>query len=206
MKKPMEGFKILFLSILFSLLLSNLGLATAQDTITPTLSIRDGDTIVSAGGSFELGFFSPGNSKRRYLGIWYKNISTTTRTVVWVANREAPLTDTSGVLTITHPGILVLRNATNGIIWSSNTTRTMESPVGQLLDSGNLVVKDGNNVNPVSFVWQSFDYPCDTLLPGMKIGRNLVTGLDWFLSSWKSTDDPAPGEFTLRFKHMDFRS
>uniref|UniRef100_A0A2N9I3I6 Apple domain-containing protein n=1 Tax=Fagus sylvatica TaxID=28930 RepID=A0A2N9I3I6_FAGSY len=74
----------------------------------------------------------------------------------------------------------------------------MESPVGQLLDSGNLVVKDGNNVNPVSFVWQSFDYPCDTLLPGMKIGRNLVTGFDWFLSSWKSTDDPAPGEFTLR--------
>uniref|UniRef100_A0A2N9FD60 Bulb-type lectin domain-containing protein n=1 Tax=Fagus sylvatica TaxID=28930 RepID=A0A2N9FD60_FAGSY len=206
MKKPMEGFKILFLSILFSLLLSNLGLATAQDTITPTLSIRDGDTIVSAGGSFELGFFSPGNSKRRYLGIWYKNISTTTRTVVWVANREAPLTDTSGVLTITLPGILVLRNATNGIIWSSNTTRTMESPVGQLLDSGNLVVKDGNNVNPVSFVWQSFDYPCDTLLPGMKIGRNLVTGFDWFLSSWKSTDDPAPGEFTLRLNTlMDFR-
>uniref|UniRef100_A0A2N9FDR8 non-specific serine/threonine protein kinase n=2 Tax=Fagus sylvatica TaxID=28930 RepID=A0A2N9FDR8_FAGSY len=74
----------------------------------------------------------------------------------------------------------------------------MESPVGQLLDSGNLVVKDGNNVNLVSFVWQSFDYPCDTLLPGMKIGRNLVTGFDWFLSSWKSTDDPAPGEFTLR--------
>ena len=43
------------------------------------------------------------------------------------------------------PGILVLRNATNGIIWSSNTTRILESPVGQLLGSGNLVVKDGNN-------------------------------------------------------------
>ena len=194
----MEGFKILFLSILFSLLLFNLGLTTAKDTITPTLSIRDGDTIVSAGGSFEMGFFSPGNSKRQYLGIWYKNISTTRKTVVWVANREAPLTDTSGVLTITHPGILVLRNATNGIIWSSNTTRTLESPVGQLLDSGNLVVKDGNNENLDSSVWQSFDYPCDTILPGMKIGRNLVTGFDWFLSSWQSTDDPAPGEFTLR--------
>ena len=32
----------------------------------------------------------------------------------------------------------------------------------------------------------------------MKVGRNLVTGLDWFLSPWKSTEDPAPGEFTLR--------
>jgi hypothetical protein len=66
------------------------------------------------------------------------------------------------------------------------------------LDSGNLVVKDGNNENPDSFVWQSFDYPCDTLLAGMKIGRNLVTGFDRFLSSWKSTDDPATGEFAVR--------
>ena len=178
----------------------------ALDTITPTLSIRDGEseTIVSAGGSYELGFFSPGNSKSRYLGIWYKKISTTTRTIVWVANRVVPLTDTSGVLTIAHPGILVLINGTNGIVWSSNTTRTTNSPVGQLLESGNLVVKDGNNENSDSFVWQSFDYPCDTLLPGMKFGRNLITGLDRFLSSWKNTDDPSPGQFTLRLSFHGF--
>ncbi|KAL4619349.1 hypothetical protein ACB092_06G072800 [Castanea dentata] len=178
----MEGFKIIFL---FSLLLSLLGVPTALDTITPTLSIRDGEseTIVSAGGSYELGFFSPGNSK--------------SRTIVWVANREVPLTDTSGVLTITHPGILVLINGTSGIVWSSNTTRTRNSPAGQLLESGNLVVKDGNNENSDSFVWQSFDYRCDTLLPGMKFGRNLITGLDRFLSSWKNTDDPSPVIYRL---------
>ncbi|KAM3696580.1 hypothetical protein ACB098_06G050900 [Castanea mollissima] len=199
----MEGFKIIFL---FSLLLSLLGVPTALDTITPTLSISDGEseTIVSAGGSYELGFFSPGNSNSRYLGIWYKKISTTSRTIVWVANREVPLTDTSGVLTITHPGILVLINGTSGIVWLSNTTRTRNSPAGQLLESGNLVVKDGNNENSDSFVWQSFDYPCDTLLPGMKFGRNLITGLDRFLSSWKNTDDPSPGEFTLRLSFHGF--
>lgn len=199
----MEGFKIIFL---FSLLLYLLGVPTALYTITPTLSIRDGEseTIVSAGGSYELGFFSPGNSKNRYLGIWYKKMSTTSRTIVWVANREVPLTDTSGVLTITHPGILVLINGTSGIVWSSNTTRTTNSPVGQLLESGNLVVKDGNNENSDSFVWQSFDYPCDTLLPGMKFGRNLITGLDRFLSSWQNTDDPSPGEFTLRLSFHGF--
>ncbi|RVW12951.1 Receptor-like serine/threonine-protein kinase SD1-7 [Vitis vinifera] len=27
--------------------------------------------------------------------------------------------------------------------------------------------------------------------PGMKFGRNTVTGLDWYLLSWKSTDDPS---------------
>ncbi|KAK4355309.1 hypothetical protein RND71_024280 [Anisodus tanguticus] len=29
----------------------------------------------------------------------------------------------------------------------------------------------------------------------MKIGKNLVTGMDWNVTSWKSTDDPTPGEY-----------
>jgi hypothetical protein len=66
------------------------------------------------------------------------------------------------------------------------------------LESGNLVVEDGNDDGPDKYLWQSFDYPCDTLLPGMKLGRNLASGFDWFLSSWKSTDDPAHGDFTFR--------
>ncbi|MED6182515.1 hypothetical protein PIB30_029133 [Stylosanthes scabra] len=43
----------------------------------------------------------------------------------------------------------------------------------------------------------SFDYPCDTYIPGMKIGKNLVTGFETFTTSWKSGDDPAPGKYTL---------
>jgi hypothetical protein len=86
-----------------------------QDTITPTQSIRDGgSTLDSAGGSFQLGFFSPGNSKSRYVGIWYTISSE--ETVVWVANREAPLSDHSGVLKVTHGGVLVLLNRTNGTV------------------------------------------------------------------------------------------
>ncbi|GKD97038.1 G-type lectin S-receptor-like serine/threonine-protein kinase [Tanacetum coccineum] len=30
----------------------------------------------------------------------------------------------------------------------------------------------------------------------MMFGRNLLTGKEWYLSSWKSSQDPAPGEFT----------
>ncbi|KAI9185071.1 hypothetical protein LWI28_003876 [Acer negundo] len=44
----------------------------------------------------------------------------------------------------------------------------------------------------------SFDYPGDTFLPGMKIGRNLVNGMERFLSSWKSIDDLAAGDFTFQ--------
>ncbi|GLT56883.1 hypothetical protein SLA2020_298970 [Shorea laevis] len=32
----------------------------------------------------------------------------------------------------------------------------------------------------------------------MKVGKNLKTGFDRYLSSWKSTDDPAPGLYSVR--------
>ncbi|KAA8523787.1 hypothetical protein F0562_010209 [Nyssa sinensis] len=190
-RTPMESLLFFWFS-----LLSILTISCAVDTITTTQFIRDGDTIVSSSGSFELGFFSPGSgsSKNRYLGIWYKKIST--GTVVWVANRDIPLTDTSGVFKVTHQGILILHNTTNTIIWSSNMSRTAQEPVAQLLESGNLVVKEANDASPDNFLWQSFDYPCDTFLPGMKLGKNLETDQDWNLSSWISSDDPAPGDFT----------
>ncbi|XP_059441315.1 G-type lectin S-receptor-like serine/threonine-protein kinase At4g27290 isoform X2 [Corylus avellana] len=182
----------------YSVFFSLLRISITQDSIsiTPSQSIRDGGTtLVSAGRSFQLGFFSPGNSNSRYVGIWY---TVSPDTVVWVANREAPLSDHSGVLKLADDGVLVLLNSTNGTVWSSNTSTTLQNPLAQLLDTGNLVVKDGNDDKPENFLWQSFDYPCDTHLPEMKLGWNLVTGLDRFISSWKSTDDPAPGEYSVR--------
>ncbi|THG06946.1 hypothetical protein TEA_000683 [Camellia sinensis var. sinensis] len=90
----MKGLKTPFL---FSSLFSILIVSNAVDTIAKTHSITGRNTIVSSGGSFEMGFFSLGNSQNTYLGIWYKKISP--KTVVWVANREIPLGDSSGVLT-----------------------------------------------------------------------------------------------------------
>ncbi|KAK2975345.1 LOW QUALITY PROTEIN: hypothetical protein RJ640_009699 [Escallonia rubra] len=144
-----------------------------------------------------MGFFSPGNSKNRYMGIWYKE-TLPVRTVVWVANRESPLTDISGELKlISDPGILVLAYGSGNIIWATNTSRPARSPalVAQLSDTGNLVLKD-TRTDDGNFLWQSFDYPSDTLLPGMKLGKNFETGLERYLSSWKSNDDPSPGDFT----------
>ncbi|KAK2984763.1 hypothetical protein RJ640_004588 [Escallonia rubra] len=190
-----EGFAILFFSssLVFIQIISN-----AEDTITATQLIKDGDTIVSAGGSFEMGFFSPGSSTNRYVGIWYKKISV--RTVVWVANRNIPMTNASGILKINNLGNLVLVNAMNEVVWSSNTSRTARNPIAQLLESGNLVVRNSDDDKPENFLWQSFDYPTDTQLPGMKLGKDFVTGLERYLSSWKSNDDPAPGDYTY---HLD---
>ncbi|MFS7985323.1 putative non-specific serine/threonine protein kinase [Helianthus anomalus] len=38
----------------------------------------------------------------------------------------------------------------------------------------------------------------DTLLPGMKLGRNFVTGIERHFTSWKSFNDPVSGEFSYR--------
>ncbi|KAK9936196.1 hypothetical protein M0R45_013049 [Rubus argutus] len=40
----------------------------ASDAITPNQPIRDGDVLVSTQKKFALGFFSPGNSSKRYVG------------------------------------------------------------------------------------------------------------------------------------------
>ncbi|XP_024160241.1 G-type lectin S-receptor-like serine/threonine-protein kinase At4g27290 isoform X1 [Rosa chinensis] len=194
--------RIMFLHLFscFVLLMITAMVSIADDTYTSTFqSLRDGQTHVSTGGTFELGFFTPeGASNKRYVGIWYKNIPV--NTVVWVANRDTPLTDSSGVLKITSPGILVLVDH-NKTVWSSNTSSPAQNPVAQLLDSGNLVVIDkSDNVDPSaeSFLWQSFDYPGNTLLPGMKLGRNTITGFKWFMSSWKSPQDPSQGNYTFQ--------
>ncbi|XP_031119295.1 G-type lectin S-receptor-like serine/threonine-protein kinase At4g27290 [Ipomoea triloba] len=185
---PFFFFLLLFISSLF------LKISGETDTITSTQSIRDGDTIVSSDGTFELGFFTPANSQNRYVGIWYK---VTDKTPVWVANREAPLKNKSGVLRFKPAGVLSLLDDSNQTIWSTNSSgQSPKNPVAQLLKTGNLVVREADDETPENFIWQSFDYPSNTLLAGMKLGKNLVTGLEMFLSSWKTPDDPSPGEYT----------
>lgn len=185
----------LFLYCSICVACSFLNISAINDGITASQSLRDGETLVSKGGSFELGFFSPGRPEARYLGIWYKNIPV--RTVVWVANRRNPINDSSGLLTMNSMGSLVLSNGSNGVIWSTNSTRIAQDPFVQLLDSGNLVLRDMKDDNADNYLWQSFDYPCDTLLPGMKMGWDLRTHLDRRITSWKSYDDPSPGELSL---------
>ncbi|XP_021976985.1 G-type lectin S-receptor-like serine/threonine-protein kinase At4g27290 [Helianthus annuus] len=185
------GYMILLFSCVLFLLLSS---CATLNTISTNQVIKDGDTIVSDDNMFELGFFSPGRSKNRYVGIWYKKIST--GTVVWVANRETPITDKSGMLELSRHGNLLIRSGDNTVIWSSNSAiSTMPVVVVvQLLDTGNLVVWDRSTKNEC-VIWQSFDHPGNTFLPGMKFGKDLATGRERVMIPWKSVDDPSPGEY-----------
>ncbi|KAK4361013.1 hypothetical protein RND71_019965 [Anisodus tanguticus] len=189
-----QAWKILLITLLSYCIIQSY-YCNASDTILQSQKLLVGETLTSASQVFELGFFIPVNSDKRYLGIWFKNIPPLK--VVWVANRESPLkvSDSAASVSISKNGNLVLADGTQNVIWSSNVSVPTNITVEVvLLDSGNLVLKD--NVSGQSF-FESFDYPCDTFLPGMKVGFNRKTGERWLLSSWHKENDPSPGNFSI---------
>lgn len=186
-----------FLKTLLQILL--LHYSTTLDTITVNQSIRDGDVLVSNGDTFVLGFFSPGKSNHRYIGIWFKFSE---ETIVWVANRDSPINDTSGVLFIDAQGNLALhRNTTQNdvALWSTNiSVSTPSNAIAQLMESGNLVLLDQRDNKRV--LWQSSDHPTNLLLPDVKVGLDFRAGLNHSITSWISEDDPGTGTVTLRME------
>ncbi|KAL2343928.1 hypothetical protein Fmac_005213 [Flemingia macrophylla] len=175
-------------------------LSISSDTLTPSQSLPTNQTLLSPNAIFELGIFSFTNTTW-YLGIWYH----TDRTIVWVANRDTPLRNNMGFLKITHTGsLLIVDDQSEKPIWSTNETNAKD-PILQLLDSGNLVLKEASeeSVNdPTKFLWQSFDWPTDTLLPGMKLGWNLDTGVETHITSWSATnEDPSSGDFSFKLEY-----
>ncbi|KAB2032819.1 hypothetical protein ES319_D05G403900v1 [Gossypium barbadense] len=146
--------------------------------------------LTSSANTFELGFFSLG-STNIYLVIRMKNVPT--KDIVWVANRDLPFTGSSMILSINGDGHLVIVN-------DRTTYRVSDDPSSSqnvsatLLDSGNLVLRNGN----LDILWQSFDYPSNMFLPGMKLGYNKKTGKVWSLTSWLDEEDPNKGMFELK--------
>lgn len=186
-----------FYMLLLRLCLMLLQLVAA---ITATELIKDPETIVSGNENFKLGFFSPSNSKSRYLGIWYNNVSA--MDFVWVANRDNPLNDSSGILRLSEDGNLQVLNGKKDIIWSSNVSQAMPntSRTAQLLDTGNLHLLEFNEEMTSgtngTVIWQTFDHPTDSILPSMKL-KMTNSNMRKALQSWKSPSDPSYGRFSL---------
>ncbi|KAL9818314.1 putative receptor-like serine/threonine-protein kinase SD1-8 RLK-Pelle-DLSV family [Arabidopsis thaliana] len=192
-------FFFFFLLILFPAYSISANTLSASESLT----ISSNNTIVSPGNVFELGFFKPGLDSRWYLGIWYKAISK--RTYVWVANRDTPLSSSIGTLKISDSNLVVL-DQSDTPVWSTNLTGgDVRSPlVAELLDNGNFVLRDSKNSAPDGVLWQSFDFPTDTLLPEMKLGWDAKTGFNRFIRSWKSPDDPSSGDFSFKLETEGF--
>ncbi|XP_020690448.1 receptor-like serine/threonine-protein kinase SD1-8 isoform X3 [Dendrobium catenatum] len=183
--------------LLILLLSSTLILHSAPtDTITPSQTLAAEQTIISTGGTFELGFFNATTPSSSFLGIWYHKIPI--RKMVWVANRKSPITAQNATFSLTSDGNILITagDVNNGgirTVWSTNTSG-VKIPSLKLLDSGNLVLTDGGSN---AIIWASFDYPSDTLLPNMELGLDLKRHLEKQLMSWKSPNDPSPGLYTF---------
>ncbi|TVU10348.1 hypothetical protein EJB05_43872, partial [Eragrostis curvula] len=155
------------------LLLLLLPLCAADDRLVPGKPLTPGATIVSDGGSFAFGFFSPNNSTpdKLYLGIWYNNLPqiTVLRQPLLVAFRPPLATPAStpasaaASFPFRPPHVTrlpwAIHSRSNGP--EGLSPRGTSSPTGlaaALLNTGNLVVRSPNG----TALWQSFDLPCDT--------------------------------------------
>ncbi|WJZ91106.1 hypothetical protein VitviT2T_010209 [Vitis vinifera] len=166
------------------------------DTIKPGEELQFSEKLlVSAKGTFTLGFFSLESGS--YLGIWFTIDAQKEK--VWVANRDKPISGTDANLTLDADGkLMIMHSGGDPIVLNSN--QAARNSTATLLDSGNFVLEEFNSDRSVKEkLWESFDNPTDTLLPGMKLGINLKTGQNWSLASWINEQVPAPGTFTLEW-------
>uniref|UniRef100_A0A0D9X056 Receptor-like serine/threonine-protein kinase n=1 Tax=Leersia perrieri TaxID=77586 RepID=A0A0D9X056_9ORYZ len=166
------------------------------------------DTLVSANGAFKVGFFTPagGDQGKVYLGVMYAQAKE--QTVMWVANRDAPVSAASSYsANVSASGELLVKEG-DRVAWRSTSVTTSSGGNHTLTvtNEGNLRITD----DATGFVsWQSFDHPADTFVPGMEIGlrqhnSNNNNGLSasssfdrTLYTSWRSDGDPATGDFTM---------
>lgn len=178
--------------------LSVISLSLETDTISSNLVIKDPDSIVSSKKVFKLGFYTPENTRNRYLGVFY---TVSEKTVVWIANRDAPLHDSSSTVTISKDdGNLVLINGRNQTVWSTNLTMSSTNTTLQIQDTGNLLLRDGATG---ATLWESFSQPSQVFLPTMKIIDNTKTGKKVQVSSWKNAWDPEVGRFSAGLEALN---
>ena len=178
---------------LLCLLLFYLGPSSSQ---LPTTLVQGQELVFltelySASGKFKIGFIDltggPG-----YIGIWYNDNRFRENNTLWVANRDNPVFNARS-LTIDDNGDLKIRyNGDRSFVLYSGHEASNVSAV--LLNTGNFVLSE---ISSGRQLWQSFDYPSHVLLPGMKLGVDRKTGQRWNLTSWRSQEVPASGNFTF---------
>ncbi|KAI9153971.1 hypothetical protein LWI28_019206 [Acer negundo] len=130
------------------------------------LSVEDSSHVLtSPDKTFTFGFYSVGDENTYWFSVWFTNSSD--KTVVWMANRGRPVNGQGSKVSLHRNGAMVLTDVDGTVIWMTNTTST-RADRAELLDSGNLVLKDME----VKILWQSFDFPTDTLLPSQYLTKN----------------------------------
>ncbi|KAL9839814.1 putative non-specific serine/threonine protein kinase [Arabidopsis thaliana] len=122
---------------------------------------------------------------------------------------------------------LVLDDQAGIRVWGTNFMGVVGSSlVKELLDDGNFVIKNTWDNDTAGFLWQSFDFLTDTLLPGMALGWkfhrginryllpfpdgyllpkmalgwNFHWGVNQYLVAWETPDNPSKSSYTLNLE------
>ncbi|XP_027343001.1 G-type lectin S-receptor-like serine/threonine-protein kinase CES101 [Abrus precatorius] len=154
-------------------------------------------TLWSPKGKFCLKFTAfESDPRQTYLVI---RITQNIGYVDWIANRNDPVENNSGVLTLNHSGALTITSEGGNPITLYTPVLPSEKTVGvTLLDSGNLILGEYDVSGYMKHVmWESFDHASDVLLPGMKLGVNYKTNKSWSVVASVSSGHPSIGCFEL---------
>ncbi|KAK7373670.1 hypothetical protein VNO80_07086 [Phaseolus coccineus] len=144
--------------------------------------------LISPNAIFSAGFVSIGENAYSF-AIWFTEPRFhSPNTVTWMANRDQPVNGKRSKLSLTDDGNIVLIDASLITAWSSNTD-SLDPVELHLKDDGNLVLHQLQG----TVLWQSFDFPTDTLVPGQPLTRYTQ------LVSSRSESNHSSGFYTFSF-------
>ncbi|KAH0777722.1 hypothetical protein KY290_009133 [Solanum tuberosum] len=138
----------------------------------------------SSSRHFAFGFYEQTNGYAVGISI----VGMPKKTAVWTANRNSPVVPSNAVLLLTSDGRLIVHVGSQEIS-VINPSRAIAS--ASMLDTGNFVLYDSDR----NVIWQSFDNPTNTLLPG----QHISAGQELFSSA--SEADDSFGIFRLKMQH-----
>ncbi|KAL4560971.1 hypothetical protein LXL04_033129 [Taraxacum kok-saghyz] len=149
-------------------------------SLTATPSVKP---WLSSSGEFAFGFKQVEGSDDFLLSIWYDKIPD--KTIIWYPE-EGTMVPTGSKVELIRESGLVLSNPQGREIWTSGPISDLE--FGLVNDTGNFVIVGSNSRK----IWDSFDFPADTLLPT----QLMVSG--GVINSKQSNLNYSGGRFQLR--------
>jgi hypothetical protein len=171
--------RLTFLVSLLSLLLHSSASAPHTLGAGSSLSVEDHARpfLVSPDGTFSCGFLEAGDNAFSF-SVWYSDA--VNKTAVWTANPDAAVNGRGSRISFRDDGGLVLSGANGTTVWKSKTSGAGLSV--SLLNSGNLVISDDpSSTGGGRTLWQSFDWPVDTLVPSQRLTKDTTLVSRYFI-------------------------
>ncbi|XP_076894559.1 G-type lectin S-receptor-like serine/threonine-protein kinase LECRK1 isoform X1 [Bidens hawaiensis] len=181
-------------SLLLAFLLFLLGQTRVDGELNHSISLGSSliagaqppSTWYSQSKLFAFGFYPQGTGYVVAIWLTVGGQETPRNTVVWTLDRDKPPMSPNTTLNLTHEGELIL------ISENSDVRKTLSADISFAVmeNNGNFVLYN----NDMHVLWQSFDYPTDTILQG----QNLVGGME--LVSSVSKTNYSSGRFRIKMQ------